>query len=172
MDETVLVMRKYSGALVLLLCLAVMPLRVMAAGCYTDEQFRAEQAVRFHTQLMVMGLYCKAVLKQDTYAAYQDFTRRNQNIIKSEEDRLIAYYRNNGAKRADRALHTMRTDLANNISIQAGASPVAFCRRYANHYEQAKTMIPVDFRRWIEGINITSTLASSAPLCAAPQKGK
>lgn len=153
-----------------MLCLAIAPMRAMAANCYTPEQFRAEQVVRFHTQLMVMGLYCKGIMKQNTYATYQDFTRRNQNIIKQEEDRLIGYFRKAGHKRADRELHTMRTDMANTISLQAGRSPVAYCRQFTPYYEQAKSMIPADFKRWIEKINVNGTLASSAPLCAASQK--
>lgn len=160
--------RLYGG--VLMLCLAIAPMRAMAANCYTPEQFRAEQVVRFHTQLMVMGLYCQGVMKQNTYAAYQDFTRRNQNIIKQEEDRLIGYFRNRGYKRADRELHTMRTDMANKISLQAGQSPVAFCRQFAPSYERAKSMIPADFKRWIEQVNVTRASASTVPLCAAAQK--
>lgn len=158
-------MMKHFVSCLLLCVLITVPAMAQAARCYTPEQYRAEQVVRFHTNLMVMGLYCKSVLKQNTYATYQDFTRRNQNIIKAEENRLIAYFQNNSGKNAERELHTMRTDLANRISLQAGQSITRFCRQYTPYYEQAKTMIPADFKRWIEQINI-SAANSSVPLCS------
>ncbi len=152
----------------LILVMMTMPVAAAAAArCYTPEQYRAEQAVRFHTNLMIMGLYCKEVMKQDTYATYRDFTRRNQNIIKSEENRLISYFRTLGNKSAERQFHTMRTDMANHMSIQAGQGRGRFCQQYASYYERAKTMIPADFKRWIEQINLSSPAVSSVPLCTS-----
>lgn len=141
-----------------------------APSCYTPEQYRAEQAVRFHTNLMIMGLYCKTAMKHDTYATYQEFTRRNQNIIKAAENRLIGYFQQHktaSGKTAERQLHTMRTDMANNMSLQAGRAISAFCQQYAPYYERAKTMIPNDFNRWIERINLSAPAESSVPLCVA-----
>lgn len=150
----------------LMLCLFFTPIASWAASCYTPEQYRAEQAVRFHTNLMIMGLYCKAVMKQDTYATYQEFTRRNQNIIKTAENRLIDYFsKRSGNKAAERRLHTMRTDMANEMSLQAGQQLVQFCRQYSPYYERAKTMIPADFNRWIEQIDLHDPAVTTVPLC-------
>ena len=135
------------------------------AGCYTQEQYRAEQAVRFHTSLMVVGLYCKGILKQDTYATYQDFTRRNQNIIQKQENLLIGYFRQTKQAAPEKRLHTMRTDLANQISLQAGQATVVYCAKWAPLYYRAKTMIPRDFQRWIE--QTPTTQPSVQPLCVA-----
>lgn len=152
-----------------ILLIMLLPLTAQAA-CYTPEQYRAEQAVRFHTNLMVVGLYCKSVLQQDTYATYQAFTRRNQNIIQQEENRLIAFFKQARMASPERQLHSMRTDLANKISLQAGQGIGAFCHRFASAYMQSKTMIPRDFQRWIEQISPDDATASSHPVCAAAQR--
>lgn len=143
---------------------------VQAAGCYTPEEYRAEQAVRFHTNLMVVGLYCKAVLQQNTYATYQDFTRRNQNVIQKQENLLIAYFRQNRMPSPEKALHSMRTDLANKTSLQAGQSIVSFCKAFAPAYARSKGMIPADFQRWIEQVAVNGTQPSLRPACAAAQR--
>lgn len=145
---------------------------VFAADCYTPEQYRAEQALRFHTNLMVFGLYCKPVLRQDTYAAYQQFTNRNQNVVRNQENRLISYYQETKAASPERALHSFRTNLANDTSLQASKSIVTFCRNYTTAYNRAKAMKPVEFQHWIEQISLKYPRASSRKLCGAAQQGK
>jgi hypothetical protein len=142
------------------------------AACYTPAQYRAEQALRFHTNLMVIGLYCKRVMNQDTYATYQTFTSRNQNVIRNEENQMISYFKQVKSPSAERALHSWRTDIANKTSLQASKSIVTFCRQYAGNYNTAKTMIPADFQRWINQINTQQRVQSSQPLCAAAQNSK
>ena len=142
---------------------------VFAANCYTPEQYRAEQALRFHTNMMVFGLYCKPVLKQDTYGAYQQFTNRNQNVVRGQENQLISYYRQIKAASPEKALHKLRTDLANNTSLQASQSIVTFCRQYTAAFAKAKAMKPVEFQRWIDQINMTAKRPTSKKLCAASQ---
>ena len=143
-----------------------------AAGCYTPQQYRAEQALRFHTNLMVFGLYCKPILKQDTYGAYQQFTARNQNVVRGQENQLISYYKESKTPSPEKALHSLRTDLANKTSLQASKSIISFCRQYANAYTAAKAMKPADFQRWIEEINVKAAAPTNRMLCAAPQRAK
>jgi hypothetical protein len=141
-----------------------------AASCYTPAQYRAEQTIRFHTTLMVYGLYCKAVMKQDTYATYQSFSARNQNVIRKQENTLISYYKQN--KKSETALHSLRTDLANKTSLQASQSIISFCQQNMADYTSAKTMKPSDFERWIDQINLKSGKTSTHPLCSAAKSGK
>ena len=145
---------------------------VFAANCYTPEQYRAEQALRFHTNLMVFGLYCKPILKQDTYAAYQQFTNRNQNVVRGQENQLISYYKDSKAASPEKALHSLRTDLANKTSLQASQSIISYCRQFTAAFNKAKAMKPADFQHWIEQVNVNTPKASSRTVCAATQKGK
>jgi len=145
---------------------------VSAANCYTPEQYRAEQALRFHTNLMVFGLYCKPILRQDTYGAYQQFTNRNQNVVRGQENQLISYYKQAKSPAPEKALHSLRTDLANKTSLQASQSIVTFCRNYTVAYNKAKAMKPVEFQHWIEQISLKVPRPTSRTLCGAAQKGK
>ena len=49
-------------------------------ACYTQAQYRAEQAVRYQTQLMVAGMLCQSANPQ-SYTKYQAFTQRNTPTI-------------------------------------------------------------------------------------------
>ncbi len=142
------------------------------AACYTPAQYRAEQALRFHTNLMVIGLYCKRVLQQDTYATYQTFTSRNQNVIRSNENELVTYFKQAKAVSPEKSLHSMRTDLANKTSLLASKSIVSFCKQYSGNYNAAKTMVPADFQRWINQINLNQQVQTTQPVCAAAQISK
>lgn len=143
---------------------------VLAANCYTPDQYRAEQALRFHTNLMVFGLYCKPILRQDTYAAYQQFTTRNQNVVRGQENRLISYYKQARTASPEKALHSLRTDLANKTSLQASKSIVSFCTQYTAAYYKAKAMKPVDFQHWIEQVTLNTPRPTSRQVCAATQR--
>lgn len=158
--------------LVLLITLFCLATQGVSAACYTPAQYKAEQAVRFHTDLMVVGLYCQRVMKQNTYATYQAFTSRNQNVIRSEENQLISYFKQTKAPAPEKALHKLRTDLANRTSLQASKSIVAFCTQYADSYKRAKTMVPADFQRWIQQVNVKQAGKTTQPICAAAQRSK
>ncbi len=140
------------------------------AACYTPEQFRAEQAIRYHTRLMVLGMLCKGVLKQNTYADYQSFTKRNQSVINEQENRLVGYFKQTRQPNPERALHSLRTDLANRISVQATRSVVAFCQYYTKEWRQSKSMTPLSFKQWIASLNWQKTTETSRPVCGATQK--
>lgn len=140
------------------------------AGCYTIEQYKAEQVIRYHTRLMVLGMLCQGVLKQNTYSDYQAFTQRNQIIINEQENKLISYFKQDNQPNPDRALHSFRTDLANAISQQAAYSVTSFCQRYTHEWRQAKTMDPKLFKSWIASLNWKKESDTSKPLCGAVQK--
>lgn len=147
--------------------LALMPSVALAAQCYTPDQFRAEQVVRYHSQMMVIGMLCGGPYKQDTYAAYQAFTKRHEHTIRAEEDRLIAFFRQSGAASPTRALHDLRTGLANEMSMRAMNARGAYCRSMVSRYVQAKKVDPETFRQWIKTLSPASDLRSTRPVCAA-----
>lgn len=156
-------------SLVLALWMTTSP--VWAASCYNDQQFRAEQAIRYHTRLMIIGMRCQRVLSPTAYSDYQAFSTRNQNVIRAQENQLVSYFRARKVANAERSFHTFRTNLANDMSMQAnGPAVVQFCRNYAGVLQQAKAMKPADFQKWITKIDTKQTGASTQPLCAAAQR--
>lgn len=157
--------------LVLIFCLLASS--ALAAPCYTAEQYRAEQAIRFHTKLMVLGLYCERALGPNTYAAYQKFTGRNGDIIRGQENILISYFKKTKAPNAEKALHSLRTNLANTTSLLASKSILSFCRTNKDDYQKARNMQPPEFRRRIDKVNVKSLYnTSTVPVCIAARQGK
>lgn len=140
-----------------------------AAPCYTPVQFRAEQAVRYHTQLMIVGMRCQRVLSPTAYADYKTFTLRNQSVIRQQENQMIGFFKQT-KKGGERGFHTFRTDLANKISLQAnGPGFMSFCKSNAAQLQQAKTMTPKEFQAWINKVDLKQPL-SAYPVCSAAKR--
>ncbi len=153
-------------------CFLAMFAQAASAACYTPDQFRAEQAIRFHTRLMVVGMLCQGAYKQNAYAQYQGFTKRNQNIIREQENKLIGYFKQIKKPNPERALHSFRTDLANATSQKAGLSGGQFCKEYEKDYLSAKNMQPAQFKSWIIALNPQKPQETSIPVCAAQKSTK
>lgn len=158
--------------IIALACLFVMLVQAASAACYTPAQFRAEQAVRYHTRLMVLGMLCQGAYKQNAYADYQAFTKRNQNIIREQENILIGYYKQIKKPAPERALHSFRTDLANKTSTQASMSGGQYCRQYEKEWLAAKNMQPAQFKAWIVTLDPQKPQETSTPGCAVQKNVK
>lgn len=152
--------------------LFVLLAQTASAGCYTPSQFRAEQAVRYHTRLMVLGMLCQGAYKQNSYADYQSFTKRNQNIVREQENILIGYFKQIKKPVPERALHSFRTDLANKTSTQASMSLSRFCAQYEKDWRAAKTMQPAQFKAWIVALDAQKPQETSTPVCATQKNVK
>ena len=67
-----------------------------AAACYTPDEAEAEQGIRIHSELMVIGLNCQHMAragKKNLYLEYRDFTARHAQVFSDYETRLIRYFR-------------------------------------------------------------------------------
>ena len=137
------------------------------ASCYTQKQFRAEQALRFHTKLMIVGMLCQGSFQADTYTDYKSFTTRNQTVIRDQENKLINYFTNTKQPNPERALHGMRTDLANYISQQATQSIAEFCKSNKDLWQQSLAMQSNDFKSWIEKLHWTKKTETLQKPCVA-----
>ena len=54
-----------------------------AASCYTMEEAEAEQGIRIHSELMVIGLNCQHMKFSDgtnLYLEYREFTKEHENL--------------------------------------------------------------------------------------------
>ncbi|MDI1227242.1 MAG: hypothetical protein PSY14_06125 [bacterium] len=159
-------MKKFALALVLSLCLSPVAANAKgSSGCYTPQEFEAEQGLRIHSELMVIGLTCMRMPQgAQGYLKYQSFTQKNKGLISGYENDLIGYYRRSGSGNPEIKLHTLRTTLANQISQHAiSMSTVSFCKRFSPRIDQALSMDKGKIRKWAQHSWQTST--TSAPVC-------
>jgi hypothetical protein len=137
-----------------------------AAGCYTARELEAEQGLRIHSELMVIGLTCMKAPGGGAglYKKYQAFTRQNQSLIAQYESDIIAYYQRQGAPAAEKKLHTLRTNLANEISQHAiSMSTASFCQHFGRRIDQALSMDQQKLRRWAQ--HVWPDSPTTVPLC-------
>jgi hypothetical protein len=158
-------MKKLLCALTVLLCISTAS---FAAGpaCYSAEEMEAEQGLRITSELMVIGLTCLKMPQggPQLYTKYQSFTKKNQRLITGYEEQLISYYRRTGSGNPEGKLHTLRTQLANEISQHAiSMSTTSFCKFYGGRIDKALAMDNEKVRRWAQHSWSGST--TSRPSC-------
>ena len=121
---------------------------VVAAGaatpqCLKPAEIEAEQAIRFQAELMVISDTCG----QQTYIR---FAKRNRDVLVEYQHEMIEHFRRNGTARAEARFDTYLTRLANEVSLRAGARPVAsVCQDAAEFLATADTLGKDEFRRYI-----------------------
>ena len=147
-------MRKFLNLLSFSFLLFVISFSTSAQACYGAREFEAEQGIRIHSELMVIGLTCiKMPEGQALYDKYQQFTQKNADLIAGYETDLISYYSKEGIEDPEKKLHTLRTNLANEISGKAIAmSTLSFCEKYSSHIDQALAMDRPKLRRWAQHV--------------------
>ncbi len=120
--------------------------------CYTKKDSEAEQGIRIHSELMVIGLNCQHKYKagsENLYQAYRLFTAVHAKTFAEYENQLLDYFRRAGSKNPEADLNTMRTSFANKISLDAAKMrPDMFCYRYAPRIQKVKDMKDSDLRKW------------------------
>jgi len=166
-------LRKHLAAATALLGLFVMPVQAKPP-CYTPDEFEAEQGIRLHTELMVVGLTCQEMGPKDQpslFAQYKMFTLKNQKQIQAWEKNLIAYYKRTVKGNPNRAFDTFRTRLANETSQRAIAltTPV-FC---ADHVPVVAKAMAADIQmiRASLGPESPGVHVAQEPRCDKPLQG-
>jgi hypothetical protein len=156
----------------LLAALLLVPNAAFAAKCYTQAEAEAEQGIRIHSELMVIGLNCNHMGKrhgQPLYTMYQQFTAKHGKLFATYEELLLANFKKNGEPKPEAKLHTLRTNFANKISNDAaGMRPDIFCSRYAPRILKAADMSEADVRKWAATIYPSHPV--SQPVCASSGK--
>lgn len=164
-------MKKIALALLLALCVTT-GAEASTGKCYTAKEFEAEQGIRIHSELMVIGLTCIKMPQggPQLYSKYQNFTQKNKGLISSYENDIISYYRRTGAGNPEIKLHTFRTTLANQISQHAiEMSTVSFCKRFSPRIDQALAMDKTKIRRWAQ--RPWQGSPTSVPICSGEDRG-
>lgn len=150
--------------IIITLILALFPFYAMADQCYQSAEFEAEQIVRFQTQLMVIAMMCEPHTDQQLYSNYQKFSDTNQSIIQNNEQKLLQFFQKNNATNSNKSLHTLRTNIANEMAQYASAQvPSKFCRKFQSRIDEAVNLQPQDLTVLINGMG--KGLPSSYPLC-------
>ena len=136
-----------------------------AEACYSSKELEAEQGVRIHSELMVIGLTCMKMPEgQKLYSKYKTFTAKNASLIAKYETDIIAYYGKQGVAKPEKKFHTLRTNLANEISRRAiKMSTLSFCKKYSSHLDRALAMDRQKLRRWAQ--HVWPNQPTTEPVC-------
>jgi hypothetical protein len=133
-----------------------------AKTCYTKEEAEAEQGLRIHSELMVIGLNCQHVSsaeEKNLYVQYREFASEHAELFVDYEEKLMQYFKKQGLKDPEAALNTLRTEFANKISYGvARMRPDVFCSRYSPRITKVAGIGHDAVRQW------ASTLYESHPV--------
>lgn len=115
-------------------------------ACYSRSEHAAEQLMRMHTEMMVIGLTCRTVVpEKKPFDLYQDFSVKNRALLSNSEATLIGFYKKTGG--GVRQFDTYRTELANEISRRAATIGIAqYCQSFVDRSKAAKDLDADDLR--------------------------
>lgn len=120
--------------------------------CYTRPEAEAEQGIRIHSELMVIGLNCQHLYKangKNLYSEYRHITNENLKLFAAYETKLMEYFRRAGYADPEGQLNAMRTVFANKIANDsARMRPDQFCKHYAGRIEKVSAMSQDDIKKW------------------------
>lgn len=138
-----------------------------AAACYSQQEAEAEQGIRIHSELMVIGLNCNHMAKaRDLYGKYRIFTSKYADLFATYERILMKHMASNGDKNPEASLNLLRTEFANKISHDAAKMrPDIFCKSYSPRIEKAAQLNYEGVRRW--AATIFPSHPVSKPVCSA-----
>lgn len=137
------------------------------AACYSQKEAEAEQALRIHSELMVIGLMCQNMRFKDgtnLYTKYRQFTAQHSDLFAGYENTMMGYYRRTGGANPERQLNDLRTLLANRISEDAAEmEPDQFCNRFVPRIFRAAQMSRTELATWAGTIYPSHPV--SQPVC-------
>lgn len=111
--------------------------------CLTEEELRAAQLVRLHTELMVTGLTCRAAYRDDgLFDQYQTFTVNHQDRLRNGQNVLGRYLARFQTGNSARLFDRFRTQMANyegQVVMTLTASN--YCRE---QYSRFYTLVELD----------------------------
>lgn len=156
--------------------LALLPMTVQAAApvapqsCYTEAEFAAEQALRLHTELMVIGLSCggdKNAAGETLFARYNRFTQQNRKQIVDWEKAMIGHFKRTGRANPTREFDSYRTRLANEVSQRVSSlSPAVFCPTHAPLVDRVVALAPEQVRTVV--LTEAGMRMAALPRCPVP----
>lgn len=135
------------------------------AACYTAAEAEAEQAIRIHSELMVIGLNCQHMTPtgwKNFYTQYREITNNHQSLFSDYEQTLVGFYSRNGSGNGEKEIHNLRTGFANKVSTDAAQMrPDIFCATFAPRIPKVAQMSRAELQQW------ASTASQTQPLTQA-----
>ncbi|MBI1300453.1 MAG: hypothetical protein GC137_02230 [Alphaproteobacteria bacterium] len=132
--------------------ISFLPLTAGARSCYQPQEAEAEQGIRIHSELMVIGLNCAHMANangNNLYAEHKKFTKKHEDLFSTYEKILITFMQQEGDKNPEKSLHFLRTQFANKISNDAAEMrPDIFCRTFSPRIEEVTKMDKETLRKW------------------------
>jgi hypothetical protein len=156
-------------------------------ACYSTAEYDAEQAVRLHTELMVIGLTCNAIeADRKLFSKYQQFTTKNRTSLMNWEKVLIGHFREIDKSNPTRRFDDFRTVVANEIAQRSALlTPPVFCQTHSDIVDHALALSESDLKRFLSevkgneigvappcGVTMAELLDSDQPLTAAKASAK
>lgn len=136
---------------VLACLLLFLPSPAEAKAC-SPAVSEAEQGIKIHSELMVIGLNCQHMTPRgwkNFYQQYREITAKNADLFAGYEQTLINFYSQSGDSNPEGRLNDLRTRMANQVSIDAAKMrPDVFCARFAPRIPKAAQMSRDDLRQW------------------------
>lgn len=133
------------------------------ASCYSADEAEAEQGIRIHSELMVIGLNCQHMTPRgwkNFYQQYREITNRHADLFSGYEKTLLSYYSRNGG--GEKALHDLRTGFANKVSTDAAQMrPDIFCATYAPRIPKVAEMSRHEVQQWAASTSRTQPLTQA-----------
>ncbi|MBP2228682.1 hypothetical protein J2847_001973 [Azospirillum agricola] len=136
-------------------------------ACYSRSEHAAEQLMRMHTEMMVVGLTCKSVVpEKNPFGTYQDFSVKNRALLSSSEATLIGHYKKTGGNGTAK-FDTFRTELANEISRRAATIGIPqYCQTFVDRSKAAQDLNADDLRTLTSDEKNAGLMhLASKPLC-------
>ncbi len=156
-------------------------------ACYSAAEYDAEQAVRLHTELMVIGLTCNAIeADRKLFSKYQQFTTKNRASLMNWEKVLIGHFRGIDKSNPTRRFDDFRTVVANEIAQRSALlTPPVFCQTHSDIVDQALALSESDLKRFLSenksseigvappcGVTMAELLDSEQPLTTTKASAK
>jgi hypothetical protein len=184
---TVRKLRRIAAAVTTACVLATSTSAWAKPACYSAAEYDAEQAVRLHTELMVIGLTCNAIeADRKLFSKYQQFTTKNRTSLMNWEKVLIGHFRETDKSNPTRRFDDFRTVVANEIAQRSALlTPPVFCQTHSDIVDRALALSESDLKRYLAdsrtdeigkappcGVTVAELLDSDLPLTATKASAK
>lgn len=139
-----------------------------AQACYNRAEHAAEQTIRMHTEMMVVGLTCQQVYPdKKPFNVYQDFTVKNRSLLSNSEAAMIDHFRKRGGGNPTRQFDMFRTEMANEVSRRAAViGTTNYCYNFVDRTKAATELTPEDIRTLTADEKNAGVMhLSTKPLC-------
>lgn len=145
-----------------------LPALANPGACFSRSEHAAEQALRMHTEMMIVGLTCQQIKPdKNPFGKYQDFTVKHRTMISTAEGQIISHMKKASKGNATRNFDMYRTELANESSRRAAiiGTPL-YCGEFVERSQTALSLSPDEIKTLTaDEKNAGLMHLSSRPLC-------